>query len=108
MFSVCRAVNRNSGIYPAARYLESLLNGKHELPNHCQVHTTQQVLHGMGMGYVPDRKSGYNPSKEMTNLEHVRSGFKVLQKEIGVWAEEVKEKFRNDPIMVYRAGMTAR
>lgn len=52
-----------------------------------------------------EKKSGYKtklplPSKKQMILE----GLKELKTEIGLWKEEMKEKFATDPILIYRPG----
>lgn len=50
-------------------------------------------------GYV-DRRT--KPS----HTQLIRDGFKELKYEIALWKQEMKEKFENDPLYVYRPGET--
>uniref|UniRef100_A0A1L8DUN7 Putative chaperone protein n=1 Tax=Nyssomyia neivai TaxID=330878 RepID=A0A1L8DUN7_9DIPT len=52
-----------------------------------------------------DRKSGYNSTREeLSKKQMILDGLKELKTEIALWKEEVREKIRSDPILLYRAG----
>ncbi|KAL0118184.1 hypothetical protein PUN28_009092 [Cardiocondyla obscurior] len=56
-----------------------------------------------------DPKSGYKtiydkppPEQELSILDKMRMGYKQFKVELGLLKEEIKERFRNDPIFIYR------
>ncbi|CAG9862789.1 unnamed protein product [Phyllotreta striolata] len=52
-----------------------------------------------------DDKGGYRDWKKMPPLkDQLREGLKDLKTEIGVWAQEMKERFEGDPILIFRPG----
>lgn len=54
-----------------------------------------------------DKKSGYSRNSKIkfpSKKEQIVEGFKELKSEISLWKEEVAEKLRMDPIVVYRPG----
>lgn len=52
-------------------------------------------------------KSGYGGDKKpQSHNEQIREGLKELKGEIKLWTEEMKDKFQNDPILVFRPGET--
>lgn len=54
--------------------------------------------------WVGDKKDGYKPQKFVSNKQHVLDGFKMLTSEFKCWKEEVKERFLNDPVLLFRPG----
>lgn len=54
-----------------------------------------------------EKKSGYSKRETIkfpNKKELIVEGFKELKSEIALWKEEVSEKLRMDPIVVYRPG----
>lgn len=51
-----------------------------------------------------EKKSGYSSPVFPSKKELIVDGFKELKSEIALWKEEVAEKLRMDPIVVYRPG----
>ncbi|XP_056642184.1 complex I intermediate-associated protein 30, mitochondrial [Diorhabda sublineata] len=52
-----------------------------------------------------DDKGGYRDGKKLPPLkDRLREGLKELKGEIKLWTEEVKERFENDPILIFRPG----
>ncbi|EZA54652.1 hypothetical protein DMN91_007241 [Ooceraea biroi] len=69
-----------------------------------KLHTTV----GLSCFYRPDPKSGYKTmyynlpaQKNWTIFGRISDGYYQLKRELGIWVEEIKEKLRNDPILVY-------
>lgn len=57
------------------------------------------------IGWVGDKKDGYRTQKDQSDREHIKFGLKQLKTEIKLWTEEVKEKFRADPMLLCPSGM---
>nr|CAD7459854.1 unnamed protein product [Timema tahoe] len=52
-----------------------------------------------------DRKGGYNQENpKISRKQLIQIGLKELKQEIRLWKDEVTEKLRSDPILVYRPG----
>lgn len=52
-----------------------------------------------------DDKGGYRDESKLPQLkDRLREGLKELKHEVGLWSEELKERFENDPILTYRPG----
>ncbi|PZC75498.1 hypothetical protein B5X24_HaOG206039 [Helicoverpa armigera] len=52
------------------------------------------------------RKGGYDTEKKVSNLEHLKSGFKELKQELKLFGQEVKELIITDPLLIARPGET--
>lgn len=63
-----------------------------------------QTIPGRFIFWEKDRKSGYNSKEKITNLQHIRNGFKELKSELKLLREEVKEYFTSDPLLLARPG----
>ncbi|XP_030764685.1 complex I intermediate-associated protein 30, mitochondrial [Sitophilus oryzae] len=50
-------------------------------------------------------KGGYESNRPLPPFkERMRMGLAELKKEVALWSEELKEKFKDDPILLYRRG----
>lgn len=58
--------------------------------------------------YEADRKGGYPSLQKGTSTDqksefwHIRNGLRLIGDEFKLFKEEVKERFANDPLMIYR------
>lgn len=57
------------------------------------------------IGFVPDRKDGYQKQKEETTKEHIKFGLKQLKTEIKLWTEEMTESLYGDPLLICPPGI---
>lgn len=51
-----------------------------------------------------EKKSGYAKNYPIISSKQVLDGLKELKSEIKLWTEEMKEKFDDDQILVFRPG----
>lgn len=86
-------------------WLGTVLNHRTTSANNCLVQTSSSRRDFQI--WVEDKKDGYRTKKEVSSKQHVIDGFKMLKSEFKLWKEEVKEHFRNDPILVFRPGEIA-
>lgn len=57
--------------------------------------------------WEPDRKAGYNRNTpRVSRKQLILEGLRDLKQEIITWKEEVHEKLRSDPVLVFRRGET--
>lgn len=56
------------------------------------------------IGWVRDKKDGYRTQKDESETAHAKFGIKKLKTELKIWKEEVKERFRYDPMMFVPPG----
>lgn len=67
-------------------------------------------FHGTPANYtffIEDKKGGYKDKrKQPSTTDLIRDGFKELKQEIKLWSHEVKERFEQDPLLVFRPGET--
>ncbi|KAI4468463.1 complex i intermediate-associated protein 30 [Holotrichia oblita] len=61
----------------------------------------------LSLFWEKDEKSGYKDNrKEFSKRDLIREGLKELKTEIALWSQEVKERFEDDPVLIYRPGET--
>lgn len=66
---------------------------------------TQKVTQfDRGLFWERDRKGGYQTTEKVSYLEHLKNGFKELKIELKLFAQEMKEFVRADPLLIARPG----
>lgn len=50
------------------------------------------------------RKGGYETEEKISNLEHLKKGFKELKHELKLFKQEVKDLIETDPLLIARPG----
>lgn len=86
-------------MYPLQRLLR---NNYRLFTSKSSIHTCP-VLHTF---WEKDEKGGYNTKQQVPFKDRMRLGLQELKQEISLWAEEMKEDFESDPILVNRPGET--
>lgn len=84
---------------------QSLVLGKAVNRNVNIVNITPVLINSRrSLFWEKDRKGGYDTAENISNLEHMKKGFKELKHEVKLFTEEVKELWDSDPILIARPG----